>query len=55
MSTHQAGTDPVALLGHIDTQLAAGSPEVVIPAADALMLSALLHDLLDTPREGGAR
>lgn len=45
--------DPVALLDHIDSQLAAGSVEVVIPATDAAMLSALLHDVLgvDSHRE----
>lgn len=53
MTTHQTGTDPVALLNHIDTQLAADSIEVVIPAADAVMLSALLHDVpgVDAHRE----
>ena len=47
------GTDPVALLDHIDTQLTSGSVEVVIPAADAAMLSALLHEVLgvDAHRE----
>ena len=59
MITHQSraphvpGTDPVALLDHIDTQLTSGSVEVAIPAADAAMLSALLHEVLgvDAHRE----
>ena len=40
------------LLDRIDTQLVAGSDEVVLGRDDAEVLACLLHDVLSVPREG---